>query len=78
MARPSVTPMKNNIAKDWYKSSFCTNQANCVQVRFHVDGKVDVRNSNDPNGPVVSFDQDEWKAFLGGVGLGEFNGVDAA
>jgi hypothetical protein len=61
------------IAKDWFKSSASCGTNNCVQARFHTDGSVDIRNSKDPEGPMVSFDKDEWAAFLAGVGNGEFN-----
>jgi len=66
-------PMTNDISKDWYKSSFCTSSANCVETRMHTDGSVDIRNSRDPQGPVVSFTKDEWTAFLSGVRSGEFD-----
>lgn len=33
---------------------------------------VVVRNSNDPEGPVVPFTKSEWDAFLGGVTDGDF------
>lgn len=61
------------ISRDWFKSSASTGQNNCVEVRFHTTGHVDVRNSKDPEGPMVTFDKDEWKAFRIGVSQGEFD-----
>lgn len=62
---------------------------NCVEVRFvkssrsGTDGAcvevggcecgIQVRDSKDPDGPVLNFTHAEWDAFLGGVQLGEFN-----
>jgi Domain of unknown function (DUF397) len=43
----------------------------CVEVAF-VDGGVAVRDSSDPDGPVLEFTPVEWEAFIGGVLLGEF------
>jgi hypothetical protein len=44
----------------------------CVEVAF-VDGRVAVRDSKDPSGPVLVFTPFEWAAFLGGVRDGEFD-----
>lgn len=56
----------------WFKSSFsgCVNN-NCVEVRF-VDGAVHVRHSLAAEGPVLVFNEAEWKAFELGVAHGEF------
>jgi Domain of unknown function (DUF397) len=32
-----------------------------------------VRDSKDPDGPVLTFDRDEWTAFLSGAVAGEFD-----
>jgi hypothetical protein len=63
----------SDIAKNWFKSSLSTGANNCVEVRIHADGVVDVRNSKRPGEGFVSFNADEWAAFLGGVALGEFD-----
>jgi Domain of unknown function (DUF397) len=55
----------------WRKST--QSYANgCVEVAF-VDGQVAVRDSKDPDGPVLVFTPVEWTAFLGGVRGGEFD-----
>lgn len=61
------------IAKDWFSSSACGANNSCVDVRFHADGTVEVRNSNEPSGPTLSFTPDEWGAFLEGARVGEFD-----
>jgi hypothetical protein len=45
---------------------------NCVEVGF-VTAEVLLRDSKDPDGPVLRFTTDEWKAFLAGVKAGEFD-----
>jgi hypothetical protein len=56
----------------WRKSRRSGTQGSCVEVRL-VDGGVEVRNSNDPTGPVVAFTRAEWIAFVGGAQDGEFD-----
>jgi hypothetical protein len=34
---------------------------------------IGLRNSRDPEGPVLQFTPDEWHAFLGGARNGEFD-----
>ena len=57
------------------KSSFSGNNGQCVEVAQHCD-EVLVRDSKDPDGPVLRFDRGEWVAFLGGVRGGEFDVAD--
>ncbi|TDC04137.1 DUF397 domain-containing protein [Nonomuraea longispora] len=58
----------------WRKSSYSGgNGGNCVEVASNLPGLVAVRHSKDPNGPALIFTPAEWKAFLGGVKLGEFD-----
>jgi Domain of unknown function (DUF397) len=55
----------------WRKSS--RSQFNsCVEVCFAGDS-VPLRNSRDPDGPVLVFTAPEWDAFVAGVKLGEFD-----
>lgn len=46
--------------------------SNCVEVGHGVD-RVLVRDSKDPDGPVLSFTPDEWAAFLTGCRRREFD-----
>lgn len=57
----------------WFKSSLSLSNNNCVEVRFLDDGCVEVRNSREPDGPVLAFTSAEWDAFIGGCRLGEFD-----
>jgi hypothetical protein len=45
---------------------------NCVEVAFVAD-TIAVRDSKNPNGPVLCFTQPEWDAFVGGAKIGEFD-----
>jgi Domain of unknown function (DUF397) len=56
----------------WVKSSLSFANGNCVEVAGLPDDRIGVRNSRDPDGPVLRFTPDEWRAFLGGVRNGEF------
>jgi hypothetical protein len=58
---------------EWVKSSLSFANGNCAEVADLKNGEVGVRNSRDPNGPVLAFTGEEWRAFLGGVRNGEFD-----
>ena len=46
----------------------------CVEVAFGEDDEsVNVRDSKNPEGPVLTFTPDEWDAFIKGVKQGEFD-----
>ncbi|MEU8260353.1 DUF397 domain-containing protein [Micromonospora sp. NPDC048999] len=62
MARP--TPDRG-----WFKSSRSSDNAACVEVRF-VGGAVDVRDTKDRTGPMLSFDGRSWATFLTGLKAG--------
>ncbi|WP_261566816.1 DUF397 domain-containing protein [Frankia gtarii] len=57
---------------EWRKSSHSATQTNCVEIA-RVAGVVAVRDSKDPDGPVLVFTPSEWAAFLAGARDGEFN-----
>ncbi|MBG0814835.1 DUF397 domain-containing protein [Planomonospora sp. ID82291] len=58
---------------EWRKSSYSTDGGNCVEVAGNLPGVVAVRDSKDPDGPVLTFSPDQWRAFTGGVKDGEFD-----
>ena len=58
----------------WIKSSLSYANGNCVEVASLPGGEIGVRNSRYSSGPVLRFTSDEWRAFLGGVRNGEFDG----
>ncbi|MEO3857837.1 DUF397 domain-containing protein [Acrocarpospora sp. B8E8] len=58
----------------WKKSSRSGNNGgNCVEVANNLPGLVAVRDSKNPDGPTLIFTPAEWRAFVGGVNLGEFD-----
>ncbi|MEU6997691.1 DUF397 domain-containing protein [Nonomuraea sp. NPDC046570] len=56
---------------EWRTSSRSGGNGECVSVAF-VRDDVAVRDSKNPDGPVLVFTHAEWSAFLGGVHDGEF------
>ena len=56
----------------WRKSRRSGSQNACVEVADLPDGGAAVRDSKDPQGPVLTFTRTEWAAFLGGVHDGDF------
>ena len=57
---------------EWRKSTRSGNQSNCVMVRSS-DRTVQVKDSKDPEGPVLTFTHDEWRTFVRGAADGEFD-----
>jgi hypothetical protein len=57
----------------WMKSSLSFSNSNCVEVASLPGGQIGVRDSKDPEGPVLRFTSGEWRAFLGGAQNGEFD-----
>ena len=54
----------------WHKSSYSSIEGvECVEVSFS-NNAVGVRDSHDPHGAVLAFDQAEWKTFLDGIADG--------
>jgi Domain of unknown function (DUF397). len=52
-------------ASSWRKSSYSGgNGAACVEVNGDIPGVVAVRDSKNPDGPILAFTPAEWRAFL--------------
>ncbi len=51
----------------WRKSSWSGGNGNCVEVAANLPGVVAVRDSKDPDGPVLAFSPAVWRAFAAGV-----------
>jgi predicted secreted Zn-dependent protease len=57
----------------WKRSSRCDNRSgNCVEVAA-LPGATAVRDSADPEGPVLVYARNAWRAFVDGVKRGEFD-----
>lgn len=56
----------------WIKATMSNDNATCVELRRHA-GAVEVRDSKDPEGPVLRYTSAELAAFLDGAKKGEFD-----
>ncbi|MFG2696809.1 DUF397 domain-containing protein [Kitasatospora sp. NPDC048407] len=62
----------------WDKSSYSSNGGNCVEVARNMaaaEGIIPVRDSKDPNGPVLTFSPSAWSAFVAATVDGKFGNV---
>jgi hypothetical protein len=57
----------------WRTSSFSGNNGTCVEVAALPDGRIAVRNSNQPEQGIVLFTRAEMEAWIHGVKAGEFD-----
>lgn len=57
----------------WIKSQLSFANGNCIEVARLPDNMIGIRNSREPDGPVLRFTWDEWSAFAGGVRAGTFD-----
>ena len=62
--------MKTNV---WIKSTRSGNNGACTMCMRLEDGSTAVKDSKDPDGPVLTFTATEWDAFIRGVKAGEFD-----
>lgn len=61
------------ISQEWKKSiKSGSNGGSCVEVRSH-DDMIQVRDTKDRNGSILTFTADEWSAFVEGAKDGEFD-----
>lgn len=56
----------------WRRAQASVSNGACVEVA-PVQDMVAVRDSKDPDGPVLTYTQAEWRAFLDGAKKGEFD-----
>jgi hypothetical protein len=50
---------------NWRKASYSgTNGGGCVEVATDFPGRIAVRDSKDPDGPVLTFSPGDWARFL--------------
>ena len=65
-----MTP--HSAAVGWIKASRSADSGECVEMRRHGDA-VEVRDSKDPDGPVLRFTAGEFAAWLDGAKKAEFD-----
>ncbi len=70
MNSEDFSPSPNPFVDEGFKLSSLTAKCCCVAVR--IGDMVEIRDTKNPNGPTLSFNKEEWKAFIDGVKLGEF------
>jgi hypothetical protein len=56
----------------WVKATASDGTGNCVELRRNEKGEVEVRDSKDPDGPVLRFTSAELAAWIDGAAKGEF------
>jgi len=57
----------------WRKSTRSGGNNDCVEAADLPNGGMAVRDSKDPDGPILCFTAAEWEAFVVGVKDGEFD-----
>ncbi|MBW1595716.1 DUF397 domain-containing protein [Streptomyces sp. JJ38] len=58
----------------WYKSSYSNNGGNCIEIAANLTathGIVPVRDSKNPNGPVLTIPAEAFSTFVAGLKTGE-------
>ncbi|MEK7453196.1 MAG: DUF397 domain-containing protein [Patescibacteria group bacterium] len=72
----TVNALGQKVDEDGFFTSFETQRAprknRCVSVQI-LDDEVKVRDTKDPNKTTLTFNHNEWRAFLKGVKGGEFD-----
>jgi hypothetical protein len=58
----------------WRKATSSAHNGACVQVAAAAGG-IAVRDSKNPDGPILLYTPNEWRAFLDGAKNGEFDQV---
>lgn len=58
----------------WVKAQLSTHNGACVEVASTA-GKIAIRDSKDPGGPILVYTNAEFSAFLDGARNGEFDGL---
>jgi hypothetical protein len=57
----------------WQKSRRSNPSGNCVEMAELPGGDIAIRNSRDPQGPVLVYSRAEIEAFIGGAKEGDFD-----
>jgi hypothetical protein len=72
-AHYNATPASSLHELHWRKGQRSSAQGNCVQTAKVPTGGVAIRNSRQPDGPVLLFGDAEVRAFLESIKDGEFD-----
>jgi hypothetical protein len=64
MAAPRTPDMSRAV---WRKSRHSANAGNCVEVAGNPAGVIAVRDSKNPDGPILSFEPKAWRRFTAHV-----------
>ncbi|MBM0239895.1 DUF397 domain-containing protein [Micromonospora sp. ATA32] len=57
----------NQAPVTWRKSTRSNGSGDCVEVADNLSGRVGLRDSKDPNGPVIAYDARAWALFVSSV-----------
>jgi hypothetical protein len=57
----------------WFKSTRSAGAGACVEVAVTATGSIAVRDSKDPDGPMLRFETDAWRGFIESVRSGGFD-----
>jgi hypothetical protein len=58
----------------WRKSSYSSgNGGNCVEIAGNLRDTVAVRDSKDPDGPVLTLTSAQWRSFTADMRTGQFD-----
>jgi hypothetical protein len=60
------------LSENWQKSNRSNNNGACVEARI-IGDEIQVRDSKNPDGTVLSFNVKEWDAFVDGAKDGDFD-----
>lgn len=52
---------------EWHKSSYSSQNGNCVEVAANLPAFTAVRDSNDPTGPTLLLPRKAWRCFIQSV-----------
>jgi hypothetical protein len=61
-----------SLNETWRKSTRSSNNGSCVEVR-RLPAAIQVRDTKDRTGPVLSFPAEAWQGFIAGIHEGEFD-----
>jgi hypothetical protein len=66
-------PIQQTPAVTWKKSSRSHENGACVEVSTPAAHSIAVRDSKDPQGPVLTFQAEAWAAFVADIGQGAYD-----